>query len=1211
MINGKQILGKLTLSIVFIALLNVVALAHNSPVKNVNLHRVLEIVSSSDKTLPVERTVSDMLPEKVQAITPEFAEKITREFDFPNLDNQINQHLAANYPDLILSDDDTNMAEEDKLQDVFIKLAEYDASEKIAKARGGLAKAREIGSFIKKLTGEDLVSLPLVHADTISNVIFTLAIQSIRFYPTYSELEVYMGIEIPDKDVVLYFGSPNIKFSSSGGIIGDAVLGLYADCPLPIGGNKAAFLLKKYYRNPAVDMNTTDDPNTHMGTFVRIDCDGFVEMGLDAEIIFSKDWILPINENKVVIAGQRVKARIATIVTNWNNILVTVNLPNFTLTKNQEFAFNLSNAVFDFSDFRNDPNVVFPEAYAEQHLLPDNPNLWRGVYIQNIEVALPHPFKKKGCTETAPPAEQGGGTPGGVGAIELPDQSHLAYWDNGFDEPISGPNVEVDPMIHQRSAEAIEGECRIVFGADHLLIDQMGVSGLFYSHDVLPLNEGAMDKWAFSVDSVKVEVTLNKITAFGFAGKIVIPITKESTALFYDGFFDDGKNYKIAIGIAEDLEFPLWKAGEVNLEAGSKIEVNVVNNKFKPRAILSGTITIGVHSNDEDTSPDGKKVVQAPNIEFKKLILQTTGPYIGIAAATATEAAGYFKLNQDIKVAGFPVSISGLGLVGIGTDECGLEFTMNIDLMNEDNHGFAASGSFTVIGKAHTSAGVQSWKYNRLQFDEAEVFIILPKVAAYGYINIFRGDLEFGDGFQASLIMEIMDGKYVVEANGIFGNTFSILGEENGYRYWYVDGFVGFTPSIPVAGPLAINGFGGGLYHHMKLDGYEPNGGSGLGVTTSGLKYKPSLDISFGLKASVGVEFVNPTAAAGDFSGTVTGVATLELAFGNASNGNAGLQYISLLVSAEMRSGSSDGASNSQVQAKIKARQARLHKNETQTKAADKEEAKVNSSTADEMKASIHIVMDFANGFDLYGMLRVYAVLANGKIRGTGGSNLVGAAHLLIKTSSSPKRWHIYIGGRFNPPTVVEDYNGDNVVLNPVGLMFHESGNNLTITASAEVYLMVGNDLDGPGYPSDQVLDRFKVKIHDLINTDAVKGNMARGTGFLFGAEAHLKVHIGISSGYVKVDAGMGFNIGIIKYGSSAKCAENNQSPVGMKGWRASGNFFFDVRAECKWKVFKKKLNVGVLIWGSLPKPSQIGGKVKFSKWRKGFNAGKQCTVVN
>ncbi|MTB52346.1 hypothetical protein [Lewinella sp. W8] len=348
---------------------------------------------------------------------------------------------------------------------------------RIQEAREKIQTAISIGRFIQRLDSLAWIEFPVVLADTVGNVPVAIVFDHLRLYPEYAQLEVIVGMELPQQTVTsfvdqnvslnegtgqtgtnaggtigsdsreyveLYFGTPNLKFSHDGGIIGDATLGLYSDVPIgTMNPEKFAMILRGWHEYSG------NQTGIDLGTYVKIDCDGFVEMGVEADILFSRDWMLPLNaQGDTMVAGtgttaiglygNRVGGHIQTIVSDWNNILVEVSLPDFALTSYPDIGFNLTAAVFDFSDYRNSPNVVFPQAYLDNgYLPPGNVNLWRGVYIRNLEVMLPKQFDRVASNQTAPggtstPAN-GGQSQGG--ALILDDFGEHHYTSSGLQLP--------------------------------------------------------------------------------------------------------------------------------------------------------------------------------------------------------------------------------------------------------------------------------------------------------------------------------------------------------------------------------------------------------------------------------------------------------------------------------------------------------------------------------------------------------------------------------------------------------------------------------------------------------------------------------------------------------------------------------------------------------------------------------------------------------
>ena len=131
---------------------------------------------------------------------------------------------------------------------------------------------------------------------------------------------------------------------------------------------------------------------------MEFDCNGFKQMSLDANIVFSRDQLLPEDENGEVIPERNVEVGFTTILSDWNDLIVAVDFPRFQLRSLKDFSFKVKQAIVDLSDLRNTPAILFPEGYqnTSPYLQSGNPNLWRGVYINEVSVLLPPQFVSKG-----------------------------------------------------------------------------------------------------------------------------------------------------------------------------------------------------------------------------------------------------------------------------------------------------------------------------------------------------------------------------------------------------------------------------------------------------------------------------------------------------------------------------------------------------------------------------------------------------------------------------------------------------------------------------------------------------------------------------------------------------------------------------------------------------------------------------------------------
>lgn len=1115
---------------------------------------------------------------------------------------------------------------------------------RLQRARELTCTALNAGRFIQKLDDLAWLEFPVVLGDTISNVPIHIVFDNLRLYPDYAELEVIVQIQLPQRSnratvnqlngvnpsggsspppassetprvceqssgggggaageyIDLYFGSPSLKFSHDGGIIGETLIGLYADYPIgTTDPSKFAFILNAWHEHGSGG-NAQD-----LGTYVKIDCDGFVEMGVAADVLFSRDWIIPVDANDNPLSSGRVKGHIQTVVNDWQNLLVEIDLPNFAPTDFPEIAFNLSTAVFDFSDFRNSPNVVFPAAYAEQHLLPGNPNLWRGVYIKNLELSLPKQIKDKSCVASNPPPNPapGSGSGRGTGMLLLDEHGSHAY---GLAEMASqgrnfGPSP---PEINLRPAEAQSelllteedplqqplNSCRTKVGVNDLLIDGHGVTGSFYAENVLSLEQGNMDGWRYSLKDLEVELLCSRVYSFGFGGNITVPIQKEGQSFDYSAFINiPDRTYAFQVAIGQDYNFPVFKMAEVGILAGSYLDIQVRPNRFEPSAVLYGYAAVKAKlkseeaalaeapaAQDDSGQPADKLIFQAAKLNFNGLRLATQGTKLGLIEG------GSIGLEMGLSLAGIPIPIANPTLTNVN-GKLRLGFDINLNLMEQSDNGFAASTNVGIMGQFKNQEQTHQWQNAGVNVSSIYVNIQLPALKILGYAHIFDDHPIYGKGFQGALMVDVGPAEspiVSVELNAIFGKTT--------FKYWYVDGFVELEAlSIPlIPGVLNINGFGGGAYYHMKMAGWDPYGGNAgqAGVTTSGVTYVPYQPTKLGVKASLAVK--SPTE-------TLDGVITLELVFSG-----TGLQEIMFYGKAEIVSpkiSAALGKFSSGMQDRVKD----LNLGRPQQQGKDASEL---ASPNDEILATVFLRMNFEQGFEFQGTFGCKIDAAKGTIKASG------KVDILISTPQN--RWHFYVGGYSNNSIMA----GDGSPLPPITAQINLGSG---ISATATVYFLLGNDIPGPPPLHPAAAAYFGINSATANNRASLGGQAAAGTGLALGAalvatiEGRTRSGGKYSKNHFRFELGAGFDVSLLKYANNTYCSLSGTSPHGHKGWRATGRIWAYANGYARYRGAGLNLSLGLFIEADLPKPTYLYVHVKFEIIGIGINLrvpiGEQC----
>jgi hypothetical protein len=1012
------------------------------------------------------------------------------------------------------------------------------------------------------LATKNLSMLPIGIKKTINKTQYMLGISNAKFTPEYTELTAFVRIIIPQSDSLgrpkeIFFGANNIKLSHKGGLIGDTKLVLLGDFPLKICGDKALLILKG-----GMNMKTGVVGDK---TYVTIDCNGFKELGITADVEFSRSIIEPVDaSNKVIGTTQRVTGNFKTTVTNWNDILIDISLPKFQLTSFPGTCFELNKAVIDLSDLRNSDNVVWPENYAKDYLVPGSENLWRGLYVKTLLITLPEQFKFNSSKD------------------------------------------------------------RVNFKATDLLIDRMGVSGNFSGNNILDINQGSAGGWAFSVSSINLKFRANALVGGGFGGAIVLPVTDKSKTcpsgsqgeIGYTAIINPIDNeYLLRAEVNNNLCFQVFKA-TAKIDKGSYIELKVKDGKFLPKALLNGSLAIKgsntptpeasstpklvadtnvpttnfiyndppkepVKEKTETTEePAKKETVAFQGITFQNLQFQTVTPVF---------KADYFGYKNEAendpkssKVANFPITIHEIAIIADDVSAT-LKIDLSINLMKDQ---FNGRTKFNIIGKFDQNDGIQKWKFDRLKFEQISLKADIGGAKFDGYIILMDKDPVFGDGFKGGLKAEFKGG-IIVEANAIFG-------KKDAFRYWYVDAMVDGL-NIPCSA-FVIKGFGGGAYYNMKKDGFSSS------FTASGANYVPDVESGLGIKAMI--HFAN--AAKPD---AFWGGAGFEIAFLK----TGGIRRISIYGEGHvMQDFGFKVPANSLTKNLEKIVTA---ESKVATAALDKLKESNLTEVAktvypDEVSGKVGINAFAAIEYDfvtktLHGSFDLYVDAAAGLLKGRASQNRAGWAVLHF----APDKWYIRMG----TPT---DRLGLKMAIG-------------SIEVEAGGYFMLGDDIPASPPPPAIVAQILKLPPNALDYMRSENSSaLGSGKGFAFGSDFSIKTgDMSFLIFYANFEAGLGFDIMVKDYGD-AQCKGTGQIGINGWYANGQSYAYLQGKLGIQVKILKKRKKItiieggaAVILQAKLPNPVWIrgylgghydilGGMVKGS-FRFKIELGSECEFID
>jgi hypothetical protein len=970
-----------------------------------------------------------------------------------------------------------------------------------------IEKVRELQNYITSLDQLATVKLPVGLKKYVTGINYDIAIDAIRLMPTHAEIDVYLEFKVPQNGQVLMFRAKGIKVTKKGGIVGDGKLELLGDYAINFNGDKVQLILKGGYNSS--------------GTYATMDCDGFKELSIDAQVKFSRDLLRPEMQDGSIGEGN-VVSTFKTTMTGWNDLIVQLDMPPFQVKGLTGVGFETRGVVFDFSDIRSASNVKFPKDYQSPEVLSGDVNLWKGFYMREMYVKLPTEFKTKD---------------GGRKTFE------------GYD----------------------------------VIIDNLGVTGTFRTENLIPLEQGTMNGWAFSVDSLGFALQANELTQAGFVGEIVLPIAAQQTPFDYTALINPNGNYLFNVSPKRDLTFPLWNAGKVEIYEASYLDIRVVDHKFLPKANLHGrmNVTVGLS--------EGGQGAELADIRFENLELQTVKPYIKVG----TFSFGSEALQQ--KMAGFPISIQDVGLRNITDTQVGLDFRVKLNLVGEESGSFAADAGLTLVGNIDAEAGIQSWRYKTVQVRDIMVDIDGGAFKINGKLIFYRNDAVYGDGFNGVVKAEFKPG-IKVDATAIFGNVKSM-------RYWYADAMVQFPSGIPVFTGVGIYGFGGGAYYAMKMD--NQGIGSELGKTASGVVYVPDTKAGLGLKAVVAIG-THPSSEA--FNGDVT----FEISFFRsggvrsiAFRGNGYMVTPAIEVSTDKLKAATD-----KMVAQVKKYDKMVSNATMGNLSGDGNEnsfdeifGQIGAASGKKGQLSAHVAIeyDFENRV-LHGNFEMYVNVAGGLLTGIGPGGRAGWAVMHF----APSEWYVYVG-------TPEDRLGISIGIGP-------------IRANAGSYLMVGTKIMGSPPPPPNVSEILGgIDLDYMRNENALKN----GGGFAFGSAFSVDTgDLQFLMFYAHFAAGAGFDIMLKDYGENTRC-KGRSDPLGINGWYANGQAYayFEGDIGIRVKVFGRKRSVEILSIGAaavlqakLPNPiwmrgivggrfSVLGGMVK-GNCKFEVVLGEECQIV-
>ncbi|SEW37912.1 hypothetical protein SAMN05428988_4747 [Chitinophaga sp. YR573] len=375
-----------------------------------------------------------------------------------------------------------------------------------AYVQGLFKEIQDKGRFINALNNEDMGTLPVGLVREINGKTYVIAIDSARMTSTGAYFSAYFRFTFPGTSNDLIFGGKNIGFTPGGvSAVTATKLVLLNDQNIHI--------------NDHVDLTFPGNGDN----YIEWDCNGFKDANLSAVFGFDSTWIQP-EDTKT----DKLRAALKVNVTDLSNIMATVDIPAFHITGMTDFSFKVKNAVVDMSDVANPGGLNVTGDMLDD---PASPLLWRGFFLQELEVGLP-----------------------------------------------------------QQLATA-EGRPKVT--VTNFIIDDQGVSGSLTAENIVKLGDASAGGWPLSIDKLGISFSKNKLNGGTLGGMLRVNFIGEDPLAYDASVSMRGSDtyYSFSLKTTADKTYSFF-AGNITLGKDSRISITKTEKDFLPMAVLNGKVTL-------------------------------------------------------------------------------------------------------------------------------------------------------------------------------------------------------------------------------------------------------------------------------------------------------------------------------------------------------------------------------------------------------------------------------------------------------------------------------------------------------------------------------------------------------------------------------------------------------------------------------------------
>ncbi len=710
---------------------------------------------------------------------------------------------------------------------------------------------------------------------------------------------------------------------------------------------------------------------------------------------------------------------------------------------------------------------------------------------------------------------------------------------------------------------------RISFGIRNTIIDATGLTTSIRVNNILPISQGSFQGWGISLDTVNIDFVSNVFREGGISGKLAIPVFSEGENLDYHmalTYSDEKLNYLCRVFARDTLTVPMWVA-KMHLRPDSEIRIQIGDSTYASTN-LSGDIGISGEVGSGASSIPG---LNFSGIVFEGFKLSTSEPHFDIDSLYFSHA------SPQKQVAGFPVSVNNISLNISDLTRPGIDFDLDIVLGQ-----FSAQFGFGIFGRLSFAGGRFSAGFGGVDLRSITIHQEISGITLEGNLQFYNHDPEFGDGVKGYLDVTLpmkLEARLTAQFGTMKTSPTALFNTANNYSYWFVDGLVNFPGGVPIFSGFGIYGFGGGVYHHMRIvestlppasASISSSGASGESSRTS-VRYTPDFRSFLGMKLTA-VMGTHPS------SDTFNMDVTLSAEF----NSSGGLNYIGI-------------EGNGYIMAAI----------------TERSSAKIWSNV------NIRYSIPADGNANLHGDFNVYVNVNDILVGAASGYRFVNSSFHVEKDL-----WYFYVG-------TLEDRGGLRLNLGPINatlLTYLMVGHGIPTTLPpppdnilALLYGGGSGRLGTEGAMSSQLSSR---------NRDADQARYQSGRGFAMGVFFNLESHMEFAIFYADLQLTLGFDINVTQ-DDNRVCAETGAAP-GLNNWYATGQIYAGMWGDMGvqvdlWFISGRfsfiNLAAAIMLRGGLPNPEWFTGRAALhysvlnglieGSCSFEVSVGQKCSIVN